>query len=85
MLYIHCPFCAEKRDEQEFHYAGEAYIARPADPENCSDEEWGNYVFMRTNTKAGFGSSGSMFRVVAKCLWPNATTSATTLKPLTIW
>ena len=51
MLYIHCPQCAEKRDEQEFHYAGEASIARPADPENCSDEEWGDYVFMRTNHK----------------------------------
>lgn len=51
MLYIHCPICGEKRDEQEFHYAGEAFIARPLDPEALSDEEWGDYVFMRSNKK----------------------------------
>ena len=51
MLYLHCPFCGEKRDEQEFHYAGEAYIARPENPEQLSDEQWGDYVFMRSNHK----------------------------------
>ncbi len=51
MLYIHCPYCEEKRDEQEFRHAGEAYIARPENPEEVSDEEWGDYVFMRSNKK----------------------------------
>ena len=51
MFYLHCPFCGEKRDEQEFHFAGEAYIARPANPDECSDAEWGDYVFMRSNHK----------------------------------
>lgn len=51
MLYIECPFCKEKRDEQEFHYAGEAFIARPTNPEELTDEQWGDYVFMRSNHK----------------------------------
>ena len=51
MLNIYCPYCAEKRDEQEFRYAGEAYIARPERPDEVSDEEWGDYVFMRSNHK----------------------------------
>ena len=32
MLLIHCPYCDEDRPELEFAYAGEAHIARPADP-----------------------------------------------------
>ena len=28
------------RDEHEFHYGGEAHIARPTDPEALSDDEW---------------------------------------------
>ena len=51
MLYIYCPHCGEHRDEQEFHYAGEAYIVRPADPEQANDEAWGDYVFFRDNPK----------------------------------
>ena len=31
MLLIPCPWCGP-RDEIEFHYGGEAHIARPADP-----------------------------------------------------
>ncbi len=51
MLYLQCPYCGERRDEQEFHYAGEAYIARPTDLDTISDEAWGDYVFMRSNRK----------------------------------
>lgn len=51
MFYLYCPFCGEKRDEQEFHHAGEAFIARPTDPEALNDEEWGDYLFMRSNHK----------------------------------
>lgn len=51
MLYIYCPYCKEWRDEQEFHYAGEAFIERSANPEEISDEAWGDYVFFRKNPK----------------------------------
>lgn len=54
MLRLHCPHCDELRDEEEFSYAGEAYIARPADPEKADDATWGDYLFMRSNTKGWF-------------------------------
>lgn len=49
MLLFKCPYCGEERDEQEFSYAGEALIKRPA--LDCSDEEWGDYLFHRKNIK----------------------------------
>ena len=52
MLRLHCPFCNDTRDEEEFACAGEAFIARP--PENVSDAVWGDYLFMRRNTKGWF-------------------------------
>ena len=48
MLVIRCPWCGE-RAESEFNYGGEAGIARPALPEQLSDEQWGDYLFMRKN------------------------------------
>ncbi|MGI9292494.1 MAG: sarcosine oxidase subunit delta, partial [Pseudomonadales bacterium] len=33
MLQIHCPYCHEVRDEEEFSCSGEAHIKRPSDPE----------------------------------------------------
>ena len=51
MFMFHCPHCKELREEEEFSYAGEAYIPRPAAPDSVSDEEWGDYVFMRKNPK----------------------------------
>ncbi|WP_048305557.1 sarcosine oxidase subunit delta [Halomonas sp. PR-M31] len=51
MFYIHCPYCDEHREEEEFHPRGQAHLARPADPENCSDEEWGDYLFFRDNAR----------------------------------
>ena len=51
MLLIHCPYCDEKRPEIEFAYGGEAHIARPLDPSALSDEEWENYLFIRSNTR----------------------------------
>ncbi|OLQ69462.1 sarcosine oxidase subunit delta [Photobacterium proteolyticum] len=51
MLQIYCPYCGEAREEEEFHYGGEAHIVRPVDPELLSDEEWGHYLFHRKNIK----------------------------------
>lgn len=51
MLLIHCPYCEEKRAEEEFHYVGEAHISRPLDPESLSDEQWGDYLFFRKNPR----------------------------------
>jgi sarcosine oxidase subunit delta len=51
MFILYCPFCREAREEEEFSYAGEAYIVRPENPETADDAVWGNYVFMRKNPK----------------------------------
>lgn len=51
MLHIYCPHCGEYREEEEFRPKGEAHIARPANPEEASDEDWGHYLFFRTNPK----------------------------------
>ncbi|TNE35587.1 MAG: sarcosine oxidase subunit delta family protein [Alphaproteobacteria bacterium] len=53
MLYIDCPWCG-KRNETEFHYGGEAHIARPEDPSALSDEQWADFLFMRKNLKGPY-------------------------------
>jgi sarcosine oxidase, subunit delta len=50
MLLIDCPYCGQ-RPELEFTYGGEAHIARPANPDALSDEEWAEFLYMRTNPK----------------------------------
>lgn len=50
MFIINCPYCG-KRDQTEFTCHGEAHIARPADTETLTDEQWGDYVFFRQNPK----------------------------------
>ncbi|CAM5202322.1 Sarcosine oxidase subunit delta OS=Castellaniella defragrans OX=75697 GN=HNR28_002016 PE=4 SV=1 [Castellaniella defragrans] len=49
MLLIQCPWCGE-RAESEFHYGGEADIARPVENAGMDNRAWGDYVFMRRNT-----------------------------------
>ena len=49
MLEIICPWCGV-RSETEFTCGGEAGIVRPHAPEGLSDEQWGDYVFMRKNS-----------------------------------
>ena len=44
MFIINCPYCGE-RDQTEFTCHGEAHIARPDNPSEISDEEWGRYLF----------------------------------------
>lgn len=51
MFLIRCPYCEEHRSEEEFHPSGEAHIVRPVNPEACSDEEWGQYLFFRKNPR----------------------------------
>ena len=51
MLLIHCPYCDDTLPELEFAYAGEAHIARPADPMSLSDEEWRDFLFIRSNSR----------------------------------
>ena len=53
MLLIECPYCG-LRDETEFHAGGEAHIVRPEKPEELSNAEWAEYLFMRKNTKGWF-------------------------------
>lgn len=51
MFYIYCPYCGEHREEEEFHPKGQAHLSRPADPDACSDEEWGDYIYFRDNPR----------------------------------
>ena len=51
MFVIHCPHCNEHREEEEFSYGGEAFIARPQNPEAETDESWGDYLFGCKNIK----------------------------------
>lgn len=53
MLNIECPFCGE-REEHEFTCAGEAHIMRPRAENNITDHEFGEYLFLRDNTKGVF-------------------------------
>lgn len=51
MIVIRCPYCREQRTEEELTYGGEADLVRPSEPENVSDQEWTDYLFMRSNPK----------------------------------
>jgi sarcosine oxidase subunit delta len=50
MLLIPCPWCGP-RPENEFHYGGEAGVARPHDPSLVDDAGWAEFLYMRTNPK----------------------------------
>lgn len=50
MLLIRCPWCGE-REETEFVNRGEAHIVRPPDPAGLSENEWGDHLFFRKNTR----------------------------------
>ncbi|SDF89430.1 sarcosine oxidase subunit delta [Limimonas halophila] len=53
MLLIPCPYCGE-RSENEFGYGGEAHKVRPENPEQLSDADWNDYVFLQKNTKGTY-------------------------------
>jgi len=50
MLPIDCPWCGT-REQTEFSYGGEGNIVRPKNSAEMTDEEWGDYVFYRTNPR----------------------------------
>ena len=50
MLLLECPWCG-RRNEDEFDYGGEAHIVRPETPHLLNDEQWADYLFMRTNAR----------------------------------
>jgi len=50
MLLIRCPYCGP-RPEIEFAYGGEAHIARPQNPALLDDEQWAEFLFLRSNAK----------------------------------
>lgn len=50
MLLIPCPFCGP-RPQHEFHYGGEAHIARPPNPPAEDDDTWAAFLFWRSNPK----------------------------------
>ena len=39
------------RPENEFHYGGEAHIARPLDPGAVDAAAWGDFLYSRSNPK----------------------------------
>ena len=49
MLLIKCPVCGVEGDESEFTYGHQAHIERPGP--DCSDTEYEDYLFFRTNPK----------------------------------
>lgn len=51
MFLIYCPHCQEHREEEEFHAKGQAHLARPADPDQCDDRTWGEYLYFRQNPR----------------------------------
>jgi sarcosine oxidase subunit delta len=51
VLLITCPYCQAARPEIEFVYAGEAHLARPADPSALSDEQWRDHLYTRSNPR----------------------------------
>jgi heterotetrameric sarcosine oxidase delta subunit len=53
MLLIPCPWCGP-RNEDEFHYGGQAGVAYPEDPAALSDADWARYLFVRDNPKGAF-------------------------------
>lgn len=50
MLLIPCPYCGP-RPELEFRHAGEAHVARPANPTATDATAWAAYLYVRGNPK----------------------------------
>ena len=53
MMLIPCPWCGP-RNEDEFHYGGQADVRYPRYPQTVSDADWARFLFYRDNPKGGF-------------------------------
>ena len=82
MLLIECPYCGE-RAETEFSCGGEGGIARPPDTETMTDEQWGDYVFMRKNPK---GLHHEQWNHATGCRrWFNALRDTVSYRIVAVW
>ena len=82
MLLIECPYCGV-RAETEFAYGGEGGIARPLQTETLSDEQWGDYLFMRKNHK---GMHHEQWRHASGCgRWFNALRDTVSYRFEAVW
>lgn len=52
-MLISCPWCGT-RQEEEFHYGGQAHVAYPEHPSRLTDAEWAEYLFFRDNPRGHF-------------------------------
>ncbi|KAA0972552.1 sarcosine oxidase subunit delta [Aureimonas fodinaquatilis] len=50
MLLIDCPYCGP-RSELEFRHAGEAHVVRAHTPSEVSLDDWGSYLYNRSNKR----------------------------------
>ena len=50
MLLIDCPYCG-KRPEIEFAYGGQAHLTRPPQPASVDDQQWADYLYVRSNPR----------------------------------
>lgn len=82
MLLIECPWCGA-RAESEFSYGGEGGIVRPSNTEAMTDEQWGDYLFMRQNP---IGLHHEQWRHSSGCgRWFNALRDTTTYRFEAVW
>ena len=82
MLLIECPYCGV-RAETEFTCGGEGGIVRPTETEKLSDEQWGDYLFMRKNPK---GMHHEQWRHSNGCgRWFNALRDTVTSRFEAVW
>ena len=63
MLLIDCPYCGT-RPEIEFGYGGQAHIARPPQPAELGDQQWADYLYLRSNPR---GPHAERWRHVHGC------------------
>ena len=59
MLLINCPYCGV-RDESEFHYDGEAHIARPTNMADISDDDFEKFFSSAKTRKVSFLNAGGI-------------------------
>jgi heterotetrameric sarcosine oxidase delta subunit len=69
MLSVPCPWCGP-RDEVEFRFGGQAYIAYPSDPDALTESDWSAFLFMRENPKGP--AAERWYHVVGCRRWFNA-------------